>query len=173
MVPGFNHNVRYKGEIFHVQTEDSGVATPRIVTLLYRGGVIIASKKTNYADIIKIENLGAVIGELMKEQHKEMMRRLKSGEFDQRVFQPQPSVTGSGTLKPAAPSADTVAGISPAHPASPKPSSGKSDFSFLFSTPVQQREGTAGLQPADRDNTAKKEVNLDDAILSFFVTNEK
>jgi len=173
MVPGFNHNVRYKGEIFHVQTEDSGVAAPHIVTLLYRGGVILASKKTNYADIIKIENLGAVIQELMKEQHKEMMRRLKSGEFDQRAFQATSSVSDSGTVKSAAPSTDDVAGKSPAQPASPKPSSPKTDFSFLFSTPAQQRDGTARRQPAGRGNTAKKEAILDDAILSFFVTNEK
>ena len=74
MVVGFNHNVKYKGEVFHIQTEDSGVANPHIITLLYRGGTILASKKTSYADIIKIEKLDQVVEELMKEQHKEMMR---------------------------------------------------------------------------------------------------
>ncbi len=86
MVLGFNHNIQYKGEIFHIQTEDSGVSTPHIITLLYRGGTIIASKKTSYADIIKVENLEQVVEELMKEQHKEVLRRLKSGEFDERAF---------------------------------------------------------------------------------------
>jgi hypothetical protein len=86
MVLGFNHNIQYKGEIFHIQTEDSGVATPHIITLLYRGGIIIASKKTGYADIIKVDNLEQVVEELMKEQHKEMLRRLKSGAFDERAF---------------------------------------------------------------------------------------
>lgn len=86
MVVGFNHNIRYKGDIFHVQTEDSGIRNPCITTLLYRGGTIIASKKTGYADIIKIEMLEKVVEELMKEQHKEMLRRLKAGEFDDRAF---------------------------------------------------------------------------------------
>jgi hypothetical protein len=86
MVLGFNHNIRYKGEIFHVQTEDSGIATPQITTLLYRGGTIIASKKTGYADIIKVDNLELVVEELMKDQHKEMLRRLKLGEFDEKAF---------------------------------------------------------------------------------------
>lgn len=86
MVLGFNHNIQYKGEIFHIQTEDSGVATPHITTLLYRGGTIIASKKTDYADIIKVDSLELVVEELMKDQHKEMLRRLKSGEFDKRAF---------------------------------------------------------------------------------------
>jgi hypothetical protein len=86
MVLGFNHNIQYKGEIFHIQTEDSGVATPHIITLLYRGGTIVASKKTSYADIIKADDLEQVVEELMKDQHKEILRRLKSGEFDARAF---------------------------------------------------------------------------------------
>jgi len=86
MVLGFNHNIRYKGEIFHIQTEDSGIATPHIITLLYRGGTIVASKKTSYADIIKADNLEQVVEELMKDQHKEILHRLKSGEFDARAF---------------------------------------------------------------------------------------
>lgn len=86
MVVGFNHNIKYKGEVFHVQTEDSGVANPHIITLLYRGGTILASIKTSYADIIKVDNLDQVVEDLMKEQHKDMMRRLKSAQFDGRIY---------------------------------------------------------------------------------------
>jgi len=82
MVVGFNHNFRYKGEVYHIQTEDSGVKSPNIVTLLYQGGTILASKKTSYADICKVDNLERVVEELMKEQHKGMLRGLKSGEYD-------------------------------------------------------------------------------------------
>ncbi|RII25289.1 MAG: hypothetical protein CXR31_13900 [Geobacter sp.] len=112
MVVGFNHNVMYKGDVFHIQTEDSGVNNPHIITLLYRGGTIISSKKTTYADILKVENLDHVVEELMKEQHKDMMRRLKSGEFDDRAFSkspvPPPSTTSApppapSQSKPAAP----------------------------------------------------------------------
>jgi hypothetical protein len=172
MVLGFNHNVRYKGEVFHVQTEDSGVAAPHIITLLYRGGVILASKKTSYADILKIENLDTVVEELMKDQHKAIMRRLKAGEFDQRAFRTPPSAKETGKVTPSAPTADSVAGIFSTPLASQSPSSDKSDISLLFSTPVQRQEGTAGQQPAGRDTTAKDVVNLDDAILSFFSTDK-
>lgn len=85
MLLGYNHNITYKGEVYHVQTEDSGLRNPHIVTLLYRDGVILCSHKTGYADILKIDSLEAVIEDLMKEQHKEMMRRLKNGEFDDRI----------------------------------------------------------------------------------------
>jgi len=173
MVLGFNHNVMYKGEVFHVQTEDSGVATPHIITLLYRGGVILASKKTSYADILKIENLDAVVEELMKDQHKEMMRRLKSGEFDQRAFQAPSAPAEPGEAKPAAPAADSGAGMFSPPPASQPPSSAKADISLLFAAPVQRQDPAAGQQPAGRDTAAKEVVNLDDAILSFFGANEK
>ncbi|HEY6871362.1 MAG TPA: hypothetical protein VI298_01415 [Geobacteraceae bacterium] len=105
MVVGFNHNVMYKGDVFHIQTEDSGMATPHIITLLYRGGTILASKKTSYADIIKIENLDQVVEELMKEQHKEMLRNLKAGKFDERAFgsaHPPPQAECPEETKPQA-----------------------------------------------------------------------
>lgn len=90
MLPGFNHNIRYKGELFHVQTEDGGLEHPRVVTLLYRGGTILCSQKTSYADIVTTEQVRDVVDSVMKEQHKEMMRRLKSGEFDARAFPDAP-----------------------------------------------------------------------------------
>lgn len=82
MVVGFNHNFKYKEEVFHVQTEDGGLNTTNIVTLLYRGGTILARQKTSYSDIAKADNLELVVEELMKEQHKTMLKRLKAGDFD-------------------------------------------------------------------------------------------
>ncbi len=121
MVVGFNHNVRYKGDIFHIQTEDSGINAPHIITLLYRGGTIISSKKTSYADIIKMENLEQVVEELMKEQHKEMLRRLKAGDFDARAFPSgAPASPQQPEQQPAAPSPQATP--SPPPPSS-KPSS--------------------------------------------------
>lgn len=83
MLPGYNHNVNYKAITFHVQTEDSGVDNPHIITLLYIGGNIVARKKLSYADIIKHEHMEDVVRELMQEQHKAMLRELKNGKFDE------------------------------------------------------------------------------------------
>ena len=169
MVFGFNHNIRYKGEVFHVQTEDSGVASSHIITLLYREGVILASKKTSYADILKMENLDTIVEELMKDQHKAMMRRLKAGEFDQRAFRNPPSAKESDNVKHSAPPADIVAGVLSTPLVSQPPTSVKSDIPLLFATPAQRQYSTAGQQPAGRDKTAKDAISLDDVILSFFV----
>jgi len=83
MVLGFNHNINHKGKIYHVQTEDSGIETPHIITLLYVGGNIMAREKTSYADIIKVDDLESVVRDLMQEQHKAMIRKLISGAFDE------------------------------------------------------------------------------------------
>jgi hypothetical protein len=85
MIVGYNHNASYRGKTFHVQTEDSGPVRPQLVTLLYFGGTIISSKKTVYADIIKVDHLDKVVEELAKEQHKGMLRSLTRGEFDRRI----------------------------------------------------------------------------------------
>lgn len=181
MVVGFNHNVVYKGEVFHVQTEDSGIKNPHIITLLYRGGVILCSKKTSYADILMMENLELVVEELMKAQHKELLRRLKSGEFDERAFSieapllenyeiPSLEPESETTRKPVALPGRSADIFSP--PAARKETA-KSDLSLLFELPGQNTASAAhsATQPAEKP--VKDAVSLDEAILNFFGANDK
>lgn len=114
MIIGFNHNVTYRGCGFHVQTEDSGRKNPNLVTLLYHDGTIIASKKTVYADILKVDNLEMVIEDLAKEQHKGMLRSLTRGEFDERIV--ALGITLAGVPPVSAPAADTPVAPEPATP---------------------------------------------------------
>lgn len=161
MLLGYNHNVTYKGEVFHIQTEDSGVKNPHIITLLYREGVILCSKKTSYADILKIDNLEAVVEDLMKEQHKEMMRRLKSGEFDARAFPDKEQAAPLVELKEEAKVTEPPAATPAAEPAS--------GIDLLFQEPVRAAGGQPAVAQQKAPEPAKeKAVSLDDAILSFF-----
>lgn len=82
MLVGYNQNINYKGVTFHVQTEDNGVKNPYIVTHIFISGNIIATKKTSYMDIVKIENIEEVLRELMEEQQREMVQKIQNGEFD-------------------------------------------------------------------------------------------
>jgi hypothetical protein len=165
MVLGFNHNVMYKGDVFHVQTEDSGIAIPHIITLLYRGGVILCSKKTSYADILKMETIEVVVEELMKEQHKEMMRRLKAGEFDDRAFPGGVPVAG-GTEEPVPPPAPTSAQARPPAP-TVRENEPPSVTMPSFSAPLPS-------SAADRpEQTLTGRITLDDAIVAFFAAHEK
>lgn len=94
MVPGFNHNVMHKGQLFHIQTEDRGEKAPEIVTHLFIGGNILDSKRTSYADIAGAENLEEIVREMMEEQHKNMLRDLKAGQYDERIGGDAPSEGG-------------------------------------------------------------------------------
>ena len=79
MLVGYNTNVPYKGKLYHVQTEDNGLKNPLVVTLLYYKGTILASKKSSYADLISSPDYKEKVRELMKEQHKAMMKELIRG----------------------------------------------------------------------------------------------
>ena len=85
MLPGYNHNVKYREVVYHVQTEDSGVDTPHIITHLFIGGNIIASKKTSYADMVKNGDLNEILAQLMQDQHKTMLKGLIHGRFDDEI----------------------------------------------------------------------------------------
>ena len=82
MIPGFNHNIRYRGVLYHIQTEDSGIENPVVTTLLYQGGTILSSKRTSYSDIVNSDKMEEVVREIMKEQHKLMLFDLKNGVFE-------------------------------------------------------------------------------------------
>jgi hypothetical protein len=164
MIVGYNHNIRYKGEVFHVQTEDSGINTPHIITLLYRGGNIIASKKTSYADIVKMGNLNQIVEELMKEQHKDMLRRLKSTEFDEKLgLTGVPDAPAAAPLPPAAPVAPTPQ-AAPAPPVSPPPPPSP--------TPAPQQAAVVPPAVAARNDQPKKQQSLDDLIFDFLSNGE-
>ena len=84
---GFNDNVRRRNRNFHVQTEDSGVAHPHIITHLFTdGGRIVKSLRQSYSDIVAEEQLSKMVRERMKAQHVGMLESLKSGEFDALVW---------------------------------------------------------------------------------------
>lgn len=80
---GYNHNVRYRGLVFHVQTEDSGVLSPHLFTHLFYGGTIISTRKLVY-DAGSAED---AIKALMQAQHKAVMKDLKHGSFDEKIDQ--------------------------------------------------------------------------------------
>ena len=81
MLVGYNTNIPYKEKTYHVQTEDNGKNNPVIVTLLYSQGAILASKKTSYADIISEPDYERKVRELMKAQHKVMIKELIAGKY--------------------------------------------------------------------------------------------
>ncbi|HEY3352701.1 MAG TPA: hypothetical protein VGQ83_05600, partial [Polyangia bacterium] len=78
---GYNHNVRHLDMVFHIQTEDSGLKAPHIFTHCFHQGTIVATKKVDYA----VDATEEAVRGLMQHQHRELMRELKHGAFDEKI----------------------------------------------------------------------------------------
>lgn len=96
MITGFNTDIKHNEKVYHVQTEDKGVGNPYIESLVYVGGEILASKKTSYAEQLKVGVDDKWIGGLMEQQHRTMIAAIKRGRFDQpaettKTMQERPS----------------------------------------------------------------------------------
>jgi len=80
---GFNNNIKFKDQAFHVQTEDSGLDAPHIITHLFAdGGRVIKSHKRDYTDHVNRGDVADYVRSLMKAQHLEMVMMLRQGRFD-------------------------------------------------------------------------------------------
>jgi hypothetical protein len=83
---GFNNNVQYNAATYHVQTEDSGIDRPHIITHLFAdGGRVVKSVKRTYAKELGREDVGAYVRGLMKAQHMEMCIALREGKYDEVI----------------------------------------------------------------------------------------
>lgn len=80
---GFNNNVRYRGIRFHIQTEDSGVARPHIITHLFAdGGRVIKTLRADYSEHVDHPDYRTTVQRMMRDQHKAMAHDLRKGAVD-------------------------------------------------------------------------------------------
>lgn len=116
---GFNNNVKHKGRTFHVQTEDSGVRHPHVITHLFAdGGRILKSLKTSYAEHLNEDNLRDIVHQLMKEQHKSMFVALRDGQFD-HIFDDAATQAATAAANAATQAAAAQAAAGPSSVAAP------------------------------------------------------
>ena len=101
---GYNHNIPHRGRLYHVQTEDSGIARAHIFTHVFFDGTIISTNKVDYRSKLETaENADATIISLMQESHKAMIRQLRSGAFDDKIVRyigPHPDGSGKPEARP-------------------------------------------------------------------------
>lgn len=101
---GYNTNVKHKGRVFHIQTEDSGIQKPHVITHLFAdGGRILKSAKTSYAEHLERPDLAAVVKKLMQDQHKAMFLAVRDGAFESMFEAPETPVVPAAAVV-AAPS---------------------------------------------------------------------
>jgi hypothetical protein len=181
---GFNNNVRHRGRIFHIQTEDSGVKSPRIVTHLFAdGGRIVKTTRTDYAEHVGQKDMAPVVRKLMKEQHKAMFIALRDGVYDEDGPNDAARDQTTGTIEKADPKADAKAAVALA-------SKGNSAPPAAAAAPAPERaplyQGTRAAskiseRPAAPDPRAPRSIfggdllsekSLDEVILSYLASDE-
>lgn len=83
MLTGFNTDVEYGGVVYHVQTEDKGLQTPIILSLVYTGGAILASKRSPYDDLIARGFDEGVLAQRLSRQHKLICAAVHAGRIEE------------------------------------------------------------------------------------------
>lgn len=108
MITGFNTDVEHDGVVYHVQTEDKGLDSPLILSLVYSGGAILASKRSPYEDLIAAGFDEAALTERLKRQHRLICAAINAGRIDdlKRMGGPveaiEPEIPPPGALSEAA-----------------------------------------------------------------------
>ena len=81
MITGYNTDVEHDGVVYHVQTEDKGLETPLVLSLVYSGGAILASKRSTYHDLIAAGFNEDALTERLKRQHRLICAAINAGRL--------------------------------------------------------------------------------------------
>jgi hypothetical protein len=81
VITGFNTDIEHEGVTYHVQTEDKGLDTPLILSLVYSGGAILASKRSPYDDLIANGFDEKLLADRLQRQHKLICAAIHAGRI--------------------------------------------------------------------------------------------
>lgn len=132
MITGFNTDVEYDGVTYHVQTEDKGLETPLILSLVYSGGAILASKRSRYDDLIAAGFNDQTLAERLQRQHKLICAAINAGRLDDlKKMSGRSSSSSASAPAQHAPPADTLTESIPAQTTIPIDDQAASEAALL------------------------------------------
>jgi hypothetical protein len=121
---GYNHSIRYKNHLVHVQTEDAGPRQAVVATHLFVGGHVFARRCASYADRRGAPDLPALVRQLVHHEHRAAFLALRNGEYDDALtrLSAHDEDRASGVLRTAASLARLLSSKPPAasHSAAPR-----------------------------------------------------
>jgi hypothetical protein len=83
VITGFNTDIEHDGVVYHVQTEDKGLESPLILSLVYVGGAILAAKRSRYEDLIEAGGFTEeVLSKRLKRQHQLICAAINAGRIE-------------------------------------------------------------------------------------------
>ena len=147
---GFNTNVRHKGRVFHIQTEDSGVAHPHIITHLFAdGGRILKSIKTPYGELLEQADWVPAVKKIMQDQHKAMFISLRDGQYDSLIDgsggAPRTTTSQTGQHPAVNPSQTGQHPVATAQPAATNPATSQSNPAISPNTSSTRRPSSPAI----------------------------
>lgn len=83
MITGFNTDIEHDGVVYHVQTEDKGLSSPLILSLVYSGGAILAAKRQRYEDLIEAGFNEEVLTQRLQRQHRLICAAINAGRIEE------------------------------------------------------------------------------------------
>jgi hypothetical protein len=161
VITGFNTDIEFGGVTYHVQTEDKGTAKPMILSLVYDGGTILASKRSPYDDLVESGLDERVLAERLQKQHTLICAAVRSGRIEDLKKM---------TRRDSAKARSEVAQIFPAGEAVQKPAesfvsvAAAAPPAFEFPIPKPGMAGAAGTLIFDEPVLDAIELTDDDLI---------
>jgi flagellar biosynthesis protein FlhG len=80
-----NEEVVREGKRLHVQTEDLGPERSQVLTLVFRGGEIVFSKASGYAELGGVQGARASVRDKVRWQHKGIVAGVLAGKVDREI----------------------------------------------------------------------------------------
>jgi hypothetical protein len=163
MLTGYNTDIKHEGIVYHVQTEDGGTDNPVIVSLVYKGGRILVSKKTSYAQLLGTDDFMSKLRDLLERQHKTMIKAILTGNLVANGAR-LPTIPSESPVPASQPPSEPVPQPAPvvAEPAPPEPPAQPAQSKPPIEVP-QQPASPAAPDPAG-------EKNLDQVILEYLAS---
>ncbi len=127
MITGFNTDIEFEGITYHVQTEDKGRSKPIILSLVYDGGTILASKRSPYDDLLRSNYSERILAERLSKQHLLICAAIRAGRIEdlKKMTAREAAASKTAVVEAATSSANLKAETSatppPAETAAPPP----------------------------------------------------
>jgi len=79
---GSQTKITQKGTDLYIQTQDKGLKTQYVESLVYVSGKVLISRKTYYTSILNTPDLRSKIRDIIRSQHEKILEEISSGQFD-------------------------------------------------------------------------------------------
>jgi hypothetical protein len=146
VITGYNTDVQYDGVVYHVQTEDKGLRTPLILSLVYVKGEILAAKRAPYDDLIAGGFDEKILVQRLERQHKLICAAVHAGRIEELK-----QMSGRDALSHASPASNEASQAE----ASPSPSEATPAPSEATQPPQES------TPPPVETSSAPADVNID------------